>query len=98
MSKAYLYDVIRSPVITEKATQDSENNKKYIFKIRPSANKKQVKEAIEFIFNVKVESVNTINVKGKIKRFRGRLGKRADLKKAIVTLFSDQVIKFTAGV
>lgn len=94
---AALYDVILSPIITEKATMASEHNK-VLFKIRPDADKKIVKEAVEALFGVTVEKVNTINVLGKQKRFRGRPGKRQDTKKAIVTLAAGQTIDIAAGV
>ena len=92
-----LYDVILSPVITEKATMASEFNK-VLFKIHPDADKKIVKEAVEALFGVTVEKVNTINVLGKTKRFKGRPGKRSDTKKAIVTLAAGQSIDIAAGV
>lgn len=95
--KDAFYDVILSPVITEKATMASEYNK-VLFKIRPDANKKIVKDAVEALFGVKVEKVNTINVLGKSKRFKGRAGKRQDSKKAIVTLAAGQSIDVAAGV
>jgi large subunit ribosomal protein L23 len=96
-NNAYLYDIIRSPLITEKATMLAEANK-YVFKIKPDATKKQVKDAVEFVFSVSVLAVNTISIKGKTKRFRGRTGKRADLKKAVVTIVPGQVLNFAVGV
>lgn len=92
-----LYDVILSPIITEKATMASEHGKVQ-FKIRPDADKKIVKEAVETLFGVTVTKVNTINVLGKQKRFKGRPGKRSDSKKAIVTLAAGQSIDIAAGV
>jgi len=80
-----LYDVILSPVITERATALSEHNK-VVFKVAPTATKPQIKEAVEKLFDVKVKSVNTLIRKGKVKRFKGTLGKQSDVKKAIVTL------------
>lgn len=91
------YDVIISPAITEKATALSEQNK-IVFRIRPDACKTEVKEAVEALFNVSVVKVNTINVAGKTKRFKGRLGTRSDSKKAIVTLAAGQSIDFASGV
>jgi large subunit ribosomal protein L23 len=79
------YDIILSPVITEKATMGSEDNK-VTFKVSLDATKPAIKKAVESIFNVKVVSVNTVNVKGKVKRFKGHLGKRSGYKKAIVRL------------
>lgn len=95
--KEAFYDVILSPVITEKATMASEHNK-VLFKVRPDATKKLVKDAVEALFGVQVEKVNTLNTLGKTKRFRGRLGKRSDGKKAIVTLAAGQSIDIAAGV
>ena len=90
------YDVILSPVITEKATNASEHNK-VIFKVAPHATKPQIKEAVEKLFDVKVKSVNTLVRKGKHKAFRGRLGQQSDFKKAIVTLEEGQTIDVTTG-
>jgi large subunit ribosomal protein L23 len=90
------YDVIVSPVITEKATALSEHNK-VVFKVRMDATKPQIKEAVEKLFDVKVRSVNTVLTKGKKKVFRGRLGQRSDVKKAIVTLEAGQTIDVTTG-
>ena len=90
------YDVIVSPVITEKATTLSEQNK-VVFKVRSDATKPQIKAAVEKLFDVKVKSVNTLVTKGKVKRFRGILGKRNDVKKAIVTLAEGDSIDITTG-
>ena len=91
-----LYDVIVSPVITEKATALSEQNK-VVFRVRPEATKPQIKEAVEKLFEVKVLSVNTLVTKGKTKVFRGRKGQRSDVKKAVVTLEAGQTIDVTTG-
>jgi large subunit ribosomal protein L23 len=96
MKQADLYDIIVSPVITEKATLASENNQ-VIFKVAPYATKPQIKEAVERLFNVKVKAVNTINRKGKVKRFRGFRGKQNDIKKAVVTLSEGSSIDITTG-
>ena len=90
------YDTIIAPIITEKATILSDQNK-IVFKVPLSATKTDVKAAIEALFKVKVVSVNTITVKGKTKRFRGVEGKRSDVKKAIVTLAAGQSIDVTTG-
>ena len=90
------YDVIVSPVITEKATALSEQNK-VVFKVRSDATKPQIKEAVEKLFDVKVKSVNTLVNKGKVKMFRGTRGQRSDVKKAIVTLVEGQSIDVTTG-
>jgi large subunit ribosomal protein L23 len=93
---ARLYDVIVRPVVTEKSTAAAEQNK-VTFKISPTATKKDVKAAVEAIFKVEVVKVNTINIEGKVKRFRGRPGQRNDLRKAVVTLAAGQSIDFAAG-
>jgi len=95
-TKAELYDVIRKPVVTEKATMASENNA-VVFEVSIDANKPQIKEAVETLFNVKVKAVNTTITKGKVKRFRGQLGKRKDVKKAYVTLEEGNTIDVSTG-
>jgi len=90
------YDVIISPVITEKATTASEQSK-VVFKVKPTATKPQIKEAVEKLFDVKVKSVNTLVRKGKHKAFRGRLGTQSDVKKAVVTLEEGHRIDVTTG-
>ncbi len=90
------YDVIVSPVITEKATMASELNK-VVFKVAKTATKPQIKEAVEKLFDVKVKSVNTLVRKGKVKLFRGRPGQRSDVKNAIVTLVEGHTIDVTTG-
>ena len=96
MPAARHYDTIVSPVITEKATMLSEQNK-VVFRVAKDATKPQIVEAIENLFKVSVVKVNTLNVKGKTKRFRGREGRRSDVKKAIVTLAEGQSIDITTG-
>jgi large subunit ribosomal protein L23 len=90
------YDVILSPVITEKATLASEHSQ-VIFKVARNATKPQIKEAIERLFDVKVKSVNTLIRKGKFKMSRGRAGRQSDVKKAIVTLVEGERIDVTTG-
>ena len=90
------YDVIVAPVVTEKATMASEHNK-VVFKVASKATKPQIKEAVEKLFDVKVKSVNTLVRKGKEKRFRGRLGRQGDTKRAIVTLADGHSIDVTTG-
>ena len=90
------YDVIVGPSITEKSTLVSEHNQ-VIFNVRRDATKPQIHAAVEALFNVKVKAVNTLNRKGKIKRFKGILGRRSDVKKAIVTLEDGQSIDITTG-
>ena len=90
------YDVIVSPVITEKATAASEHNK-VVFKVARTATKPQIKAAVEKLFNVKVKSVNTLIRMGKIKTFKGKVGQQSDVKKAVVTLAEGSSIDFTTG-
>ena len=96
MSKLDAYDVIRSPVITEKATMASEVNQ-VVFKVASRATKPDIKAAVEQLFNVKVRAVNTLVRKGKKKAFRGSLGEQSDVKKAVVTLEEGQRIDVTTG-
>ena len=90
------YDVILSPVITEKATTASEKNQ-VLFKVARTATKPQIKEAVEKLFNVKVKAVNTLVRKGKTRTFRGMKGELSDVKKAIVTLEEGHRIDVTTG-
>jgi large subunit ribosomal protein L23 len=96
MPAARHYDTILAPVITEKATVLSEQNK-VVFKVAMDATKDEIADAVEALFKVQVTKVNTILVQGKVKRFRGILGKRNDMKKAIVTLAEGQSIDITTG-
>lgn len=96
MSLEKHYDIIRSPVITEKSTLLSEHNQ-VMFNVAPKATKPEIKAAVEALFEVKVSAVNTLNRKGKVKRFRGRPGRQSDVKKAIVTLEDGQSIDVTTG-
>ena len=95
-AKAELYEVIRKPVSTEKATMASEANA-LVFEVAIDATKPLIREAVETLFNVKVKAVNTTITKGKLKRFRGRLGSRKDVKKAYVTLEEGHMIDVTTG-
>jgi large subunit ribosomal protein L23 len=97
ISRGAMYDIVRSPVITEKATMGSEHNQ-VTFRVPLDADKRAVKVAVESLFKVKVTAVNTIRVKGKRKLTRGRKGQRSDYKKAIVTLAEGSKIDVTAGV
>jgi large subunit ribosomal protein L23 len=90
------YDVILSPIITEKATVASEKNQ-VMFKVARTATKPQIKEAVEKLFDVKVKAVNTLVRKGKRKVFKGTLGEQSDVKKAIVTLEEGHRIDVTTG-
>jgi large subunit ribosomal protein L23 len=90
------YDTILAPLITEKATVLSEQNK-VVFRVALAATKDEIAGAVEALFKVKVTKVNTLIQKGKTKRFRGRPGRRSDVKKAIVTLQEGQSIDITTG-
>ena len=96
MSAEKNYDIIRSPVITEKSTMVSEHNQ-VVFKVPLDATKPDIKQAVEGLFEVKVTAVNTLRQKGKTKRFRGIMGRRSDVKKAIVTLAEGHQIDVSSG-
>ncbi|PWE16553.1 50S ribosomal protein L23 [Marinicauda salina] len=96
MPAARHYDTILAPVITEKSTLLSEDNK-VVFKVPLEATKKDIAEAVEELFKVKVKAVNTLRQKGKTKRFRGIVGRREDVKKAVVTLEEGHSIDVTTG-
>ena len=96
MSTQSYYDVIRAPIITEKATIASENNQ-IVFRVAIDADKKVIKEAVEALFDVKVKAVNTLRRKGKAKRFRGIPGRQNEMKKAVVTLEDGHSIDVTTG-
>lgn len=97
ISDARACDVLRTPVITEKSTMGSEHNQ-VTFKVSTDASKPEIRAAVEKLFNVKVKSVNTLNQNGKLKRFRGRLGRRSDYKKAMVCLEEGHSIDVTTGI
>ncbi|ANT51983.1 50S ribosomal protein L23 [Mesorhizobium sp. M0045] len=90
------YDVIVSPAITEKSTMASEQNQ-VVFNVAKKASKPEIKAAVEALFGVKVMAVNTLVRKGKIKRFRGTIGRQSDVKKAVVTLADGQSIDVATG-
>lgn len=96
LSREAMYQIIRSPLITEKATQLSEQGQ-FVFRVAIKATKPEIKAAIEGLFGVSVVAVNTLVQKGKTKRFRGRPGQRSDVKKAFVKLAPGQSIDFTTG-
>ena len=96
MSREAMFDVIRAPVITEKATTMSEHGQ-FVFRVSLAASKFEIKQAIETLFGVKVLGVNTLVQKGKTKRFKGRPGVRSDVKKAYVQLAEGQSIDLTTG-
>ncbi len=97
MNRERMYDIVLAPVVTEKSTQGSEFNQ-VTFRVARHATKPEIKQAVAELFGVKVTKVNTLNVRGKVKRFRGHLGKRADYKKAIVTLAEGESIDVTSGI
>jgi large subunit ribosomal protein L23 len=96
-AKSAHFDTLLRPIVTEKSTLGSEHNQ-VTFEVRIDATKPQIKEAVEGVFGVKVKAVNTLRQQGKLKRFRGKLGKRPDYKKAIVTLVEGEAIDITTGV
>jgi large subunit ribosomal protein L23 len=91
------FDVLLAPHVTEKATMGSSFNQ-VTFKVALNATKPQIKMAVEALFKVQVKGVNTIRIKGKAKRFKGRLGQRSDYKKAIITLAAGEVIDMATGI
>ncbi len=97
VTEVQAYDMIRSPMVTEKSTMGSEHNQ-VTFRVPLSATKPEIKLAVELVFKVKVKSVNTLRQKGKTKLFRGKKGKRPDFKKAIVSLVEGEVIDVTSGI
>ena len=96
-SKERIFELIRAPVVTEKATLISEHNQVTFF-VPLDANKFEIKAAVEDLFKVKVSAVNTLRRKGKVKRFRGHVGKQVETKKAVVTLAEGQSIDVMTGV
>ena len=96
MTELRHYDVIVSPVVTEKSTMASENNQ-VVFNVAKKATKPEIKAAVEALFKVKVTGVNTLVRKGKVKRFRGTRGRQSDVKKAVVTLADGHSIDVSTG-
>ncbi len=86
MKQQDLMRILQAPVISEKSTLAAEHEKRFVFRVKKTANKEQIKRAVELMFNVKVDSVHVLNVKGKIKRFGRYMGERSDWKKAYVKL------------
>ena len=91
-TQGWMYDVLRHPLITEKTTKTAEHNQ-VVFVVDPQSTKQVIKVAVEAIYNVKVEGVNVVNLKGKEKRFRGKVGTRSDMKKAYVRLAKGEIIE-----
>jgi len=96
LSREAMYQVIRNPLFTEKATALPEHGQ-FVFRVAPDATKREIKAAVEGLFGVTVLAVNTLVQKGKTKRFKGRPGRRSDMKKAFVKLAAGQSIDFTTG-
>ncbi len=97
MSEERLYKVLLAPRMTEKSTRIAEKSNQYVFRVTSDSNKSEIKDAVEKLFEVKVESVRIVNVKGKSKTFKLRSGKRNDWKKAYVRVQEGQVIDFLGG-
>ena len=97
ISEGKKFEIVRSPLVSEKSTFVSQFNH-YVFKVSISSTKSEIKTTVEKLFNVKVLSVNTLVQKGKIKRFRGKIGRRIDIKKAYVKLDKNNTIDYTGGV
>ena len=96
-NEARIMEVLSAPVVSEKATMLAEKDNTVVFKVLPNANKKEIKAAVENIFNVKVKAVRTLNMQGKSRRTVHGIGRRSDWKKAYVTLMPDQNIDLTAA-
>ncbi len=97
MNQERMYQILLSPHVSEKASVLAEENNQHVFRVLSTATKVEVKEAVEGMFKVKVEKVRLLNVKGKAKRFSGRMGKRTDMRKAYVTLTTDNDIDFAGA-
>jgi large subunit ribosomal protein L23 len=97
MNQERMYQILLSPHVSEKGTLLADEQNQHVFKVLNTATKSEVKQAVEGMFKVKVGKVRILNVKGKAKRFGGRMGKRSDLRKAYVTLMSDNDIDFAGA-
>ena len=97
MNQVKLASILKAPIVSEESSNAADLNNQFVFKVQNSATKLQIKNAVELMFNVKVESVRVLNVKGKIKRFGRTLGKRSDWKKAYVKLQSGYTIELTTA-
>jgi large subunit ribosomal protein L23 len=97
MNQERLMTVLLAPHISEKSTTVAERNKQFVFRVRPDADKVEIKGAVELMFNVQVAAVRTTNLKGKVKRAGRRIGRRSDWKKAYVSLKPGFDIDFTGG-
>jgi large subunit ribosomal protein L23 len=97
MNNERLMKILLSPLVSEKSTNVAENNGQYTFRVKTDASKREIARAVEKLFDVEVERVQVVNVKGKQKRFGAILGRRSDWKKAYVRLKAGNEIDFTAG-
>jgi len=97
MNQERMHQILVAPHVSEKGSVLADENNQHVFRVISTATKTEVKEAVEGMFKVKVEKVRILNVKGKTKRFGGRLGKRSDIRKAYVTLMSDNDIDFAGA-
>ena len=97
MNQERLMQIILAPVVSEKSTMVSEKNQQVVFRVAGDATKPEIKAAVELLFNVKVEGVSTVNVKGKVKRFGRTFGRRKDWKKAYVSLVQGQELDLTSA-
>lgn len=97
MNQERIFQVLLAPHVSEKATIVADKNRQFVFKVRPDATKLEIKKAVEQLFEVKVDSVNTTNVQGKVKRFGRFVGRRSDWKKAYVTLKDGFDIQFAGA-
>lgn len=97
MNQERMHQILVSPHVSEKGALLADEQNQHVFKVLPDATKSEVKQAVEGMFNVKVDKVRILNVKGKAKRFGGRIGKRNDLRKAYVTLMPDNDIDFAGN-
>ena len=97
MSQDRLYKILLAPRVTEKTTLVGEKSNQYVFRVAPDANKAQIRDAVEALFEVKVEAVRVVNVKGKSKTFKLRKGKRSDWKKAYVRVQEGQTLDYLGG-
>lgn len=97
LQQVKLAGILTAPIISEKSAVAADQNNQFVFKVRQSATKLQIKQAVELMFSVKVDSVRVLNVKGKIKRFGRSLGKRSDWKKAYVKLQSGHTIELASA-
>lgn len=97
MNQERMHQILVSPHVSEKGSLLADEQNQHVFKVLSTATKTEVKEAVEGMFKVKVEKVRILNVKGKAKRFGGRMGKRSDMRKAYVTLMADNDIDFVSA-